>query len=173
MAAIYGHGFDLLSILIFSSLNSTAQTMGQRPTPPLSPRAPSPPPMIHRCRRLSVGCCVPPSSGGHLRPRVSPSLYFLMWLKSMPPRQAPTPVSANPPPGNCNGLTGSRGTMRWGHGGCIHGDTLAKPLGVGRAAAAHLVVVVCCVCWYFMLENNHIQKRDTLARAPSRPPKMC
>jgi hypothetical protein len=30
----------------------------------------------HRRRQLSVGCCVPPSNGGHLRPRVRPSLYF-------------------------------------------------------------------------------------------------
>ncbi len=151
MAAIYGQGFDLLSILIFSLLNLTAQTMGQRPTPPLLPSAPSPPPMIHCCHQLLVGCCIPPLSGGHLRPRVSPSLYFLILLNLMPPRQAPTTVSANPPPCTCNGLTGSRGAMHWGHGGCIHGDTLAKPLGVGRVAAAHLVVVVCCVCWYCYL----------------------
>jgi hypothetical protein len=88
--------------LIFLSLNSTAQTMGQHPTPPLSPSAPSPPPMIHRCHQLWVGCCIPPSSGGHLRPRVGPSLYFLMWLNSMSPRQAPMTVSANLPPGTCN-----------------------------------------------------------------------
>ncbi len=32
----------------------------------------------HRQRQLLVGCCVPPSNGGHLRPRVHPSLYFFV-----------------------------------------------------------------------------------------------
>jgi hypothetical protein len=32
----------------------------------------------HRRCQLLVGCCVPPSNGGHLRPRVRPSLYFVV-----------------------------------------------------------------------------------------------
>ena len=42
----------------------------------------------HRRRQLSVGCCVPPSNGGHLRPRVRPSLYFFGRLIRPPKRRA-------------------------------------------------------------------------------------
>jgi hypothetical protein len=103
----------------------------------------------HHCHQLSAGCCVPPSNGSHLRQRVCPSLYFLMWHNLIAPRKrALTTVSMNPPPAlnTCNSLMGSRGAMIWGHGGCFHGD-VAKMLG-GMAAPAHLVVVVVCrVLW--------------------------
>ncbi len=37
----------------------------------------------HRCQLL-VGCCVPPSNGGHLRPRVLPSCYLFCQIISHP-----------------------------------------------------------------------------------------
>jgi hypothetical protein len=42
----------------------------------------------HRQRHLSVGCCVPPSNGGHLRPMVRPSIYFFFRLIRPPKRRA-------------------------------------------------------------------------------------
>ncbi len=42
----------------------------------LSTCALSPPTIPYRPDRLSVGCCVPPSTEGHLNPRPHPSLYF-------------------------------------------------------------------------------------------------
>jgi hypothetical protein len=38
----------------------------------------------HCRRQLVVGYCVPPSNGGHLRPRVRPSIYFLLLINSTP-----------------------------------------------------------------------------------------
>ena len=34
----------------------------------------------HRRRQLSVGCCIPPLNGDHLRPRVRPSLYLFLLI---------------------------------------------------------------------------------------------
>jgi hypothetical protein len=42
----------------------------------------------HRRRQLSVGCCVPPSNSGHLRPRVRPSINFFCRLVRPPKRRA-------------------------------------------------------------------------------------
>jgi hypothetical protein len=52
--------------------NGTTTPTRSAPVPVASPLQRPP----HRRRQLSVGCCVPPSNGGHLRPRVRPSLYF-------------------------------------------------------------------------------------------------
>ena len=53
--------------------NGTMTPTRSAPVPVASPLQRPP----HRRRQLSVGCCVPPSNGGHLRPRVRLSLYFL------------------------------------------------------------------------------------------------
>ncbi len=46
----------------------------------------------HRRCQLLVGCCVPPSNGGHLRQRVLPSLYFFCQI-NIPPQ-----TTGNRPP---------------------------------------------------------------------------
>ncbi len=52
---------------------------------------------FHRRGQLLVGCCVPPSNGGHLRPRVLPSLYFFCWFISHPKWRATVlPTCSNP-----------------------------------------------------------------------------
>jgi hypothetical protein len=68
---------------------------------------------------------------------------------------------ANPPPGACNRLVGSHGTMIWGHGRCCHGD-MAKLLGVGRQQLIlFLCVVLCvvCVCDVFYLSISGVKSQ--------------
>jgi hypothetical protein len=59
-------------------LHSSPQTMGQCPphVPPRSRLLSNAPLTVDN--NFSVGCCVPPSNGGHLRPRVRPSLFFVV-----------------------------------------------------------------------------------------------
>ncbi len=76
-------------------------------------------------------------------------------LNSASQPREPAAARANPPPGACNRLMGSRGTMIWGHGRCCHGDIGQSRWG--REAAAHLVCVccvVCCVCVRCFLPVN-------------------
>ncbi len=65
----------------------------------------------YRCRQLSVDCCVLGPNGGHLRPRTRPPHYFLMNLHLASQPREPATARANPPPGACNRLMGSSGTM--------------------------------------------------------------
>jgi hypothetical protein len=74
------------------------------------------------CCQLLVDCCVLQPNSGNLRLRTHPPLYFLMHLNLASQPREPTVVRANPPPGACNRLVGSRGTMIWGHGRCCHGN---------------------------------------------------
>jgi hypothetical protein len=54
--------------------NGTTTPTRSAPVPVASPLQRPP----HRRRQLSVGCCVPPSNGGHLRPRVRPFPFFFV-----------------------------------------------------------------------------------------------
>jgi hypothetical protein len=74
------------------------------------------------CHQLLVDCCVLQPNGCHLRPRTHPLLYFLMHLHSASQPREPAAARANPSPGACNRLMGSRSNMIWGHGRCCHGD---------------------------------------------------
>jgi hypothetical protein len=124
--------------------------------PPIHP-TPAVHPLHHPsycCRQLSVDCCVLRPNGGHLRPRTHPPLYFLIHLNSAAQPREPAAGRANPPPGACNRLVGSRGTMIWGNGRCCHGDIWGKAAG-GREAAAHLVFV-CCVCVVCVCDVLHL-----------------
>jgi hypothetical protein len=76
----------------------------------------------YRCRQLSAGCCVLRPNSGHLRPRIRPPLYFWMHLNLASQPREPAAARANPPPGTCNRLAGSRSIMIWGQGRCCHGD---------------------------------------------------
>jgi hypothetical protein len=98
--------------------------------------------------QLLAGCCVVRPKDGHLRPRPSPSLWFLMGCVLVPQTKDRTAVTALPMHCTNNGPIGSSGAKRWVHGGCCHGERGPKPLK-SRAVAAY---VGCCVLWlYFVL----------------------
>jgi hypothetical protein len=77
-------------IFIFLFFAAPFDTPNNGTTPPTrSAPVVSPLQCPPHCRRqLSVGCCVPSSNGGHLRPRVRPSLYFFCRLIRPPKRRA-------------------------------------------------------------------------------------
>ncbi len=96
----------------------------RKTTPPIH-STPAAHPLHHpsyRWRQLSVECCVLRPNSGYLRPRTHPPLYFSMFLYLASQPREPAVARANPPPGACNRLVGSRGTMIWGHGRWCHGD---------------------------------------------------
>ena len=96
------------------------------------------------CHQLLVGCCVPPSNGGHLRPRVSPSLYFLMGLVLAPQTREPAMAPPHPMVQALHGPMGSHGAMSWGHGGCCRGEKGQSCSVIGGWGLILLFCVVCC-----------------------------
>jgi hypothetical protein len=108
------------------------------------PSALFPPPLILRRRRPLVGCCIPPSSDGHLRSWSRPSLSFLMGAILAPhTREKEGREQAH-----------HTGSLHRTHGEPRHRDSgpwrmlpwreRAKPLGVGWQRL--MLVVVCVVC---------------------------
>ncbi len=89
---------DELDELVFASSASTSLSSSYGTTSPTR-SAPVATPLQrppHRQRQLAVGYCVPPSNGGHLRPRVRPSIYFFSRLIRPPKCRAAvlSPVAA-------------------------------------------------------------------------------
>ncbi len=64
-------------LFFFFPLNSTVETMRQRPPPSSSSFEPFYQTIFRRFCRLSVGCCVPPSTGSHRKSRPRRSLFFI------------------------------------------------------------------------------------------------
>ncbi len=71
--------------LIFLPLNSTVETMRQRPPPSLTSCTPSPQNIFRRLGRLSVGWYIPPSTGSHRKSRPRSSIYFYFFVPLFDP----------------------------------------------------------------------------------------
>ncbi len=123
---------------------------------------------LHHCHWLSVGCCVPLSNGGHLRPRPCPSLYFLMCFVCAPPPNKWFSTRECKFEGlrSFNTLLGSRSSEIWGHHCLIHPER-AKLLDKA-AAAAHFDCCVCvcgCVLCVGATFSYHMGRKSTSAKA--------
>jgi len=71
--------------LIFLPLNSTVETMRQRPPPSSMSCNPFHQTMFHRLCRLLVGCCISPSTGSHQKSRPRRSLCFYFYVALFDP----------------------------------------------------------------------------------------
>ena len=64
-------------VFLFLPLNLTVETMRQRPSPSSTSCDPFHQTILRRLCRLSVGCCVPPSTGSDRKSRPLRSLFFI------------------------------------------------------------------------------------------------
>ena len=78
---------------------------------------------LHRRHHRSVGCCISPPRGSHLRQVLRPSLIF-PWAPFRRPKQGDQMqrARARPPAASIRLIMGSRGAAIRVHGVCCHGD---------------------------------------------------
>ncbi len=156
--------------------------MGKRCPPHVPPQPrilptskPSLPPTL-------VGCCVPQSHCGHLRPRVRPSLYFLMGCIVGPQTSERRAARVHPMHCAIDGPIGGGGAMSWWCCYLIHGARGQSRWRVGQRLLILIVVccVVCFVVWallatlqvesrYQPSQNGQLLCTHTTKSAPKHP----
>ncbi len=72
-------------VILFFSLNSTVETMRKRPPPSSMSCDSFHQTIFRRLCRLSVGCCVSPSTGSHRKSRPRRSLFFYLYVALFDP----------------------------------------------------------------------------------------